>query len=207
MKRRMKTTKFAFVLALFGATGCSLIGISTTEEPNFNVLLSDNYFEIREYDKTVVVETTVEKDYSEASDEAFRRLFKYISGANLASQKISMTAPVAMQNADSSASQKSKFFKERSTSGWKMGFVLPSEFDLNTSPKPESDLLVVRSVPAKRVAVASFTGRWKVEKYNEVAQELTAWLDQTNLKISSSPTAAAYDPPWTILFCGETRST
>ncbi len=74
--------------------GCTLFGVMVFEQPQYKTLEVDGDFEIREYPDYYLVETIVEGEYSEASDEAFRRLFDYISGENQQATKISMTSPV-----------------------------------------------------------------------------------------------------------------
>ena len=64
------------------------------EEPVFQVLERSGSFELREYPAYVVAETRVEAGFASAGNIAFQRLFGYISGKNVAQQKISMTAPV-----------------------------------------------------------------------------------------------------------------
>ncbi|MCW8984183.1 MAG: heme-binding protein [Thermoanaerobaculales bacterium] len=53
-------------------------------------------FEIRRYAPMILAETRVDSDFEKAGNEAFRRLFGYISGDNAARAKIEMTAPVAL---------------------------------------------------------------------------------------------------------------
>ena len=64
------------------------------EEPGFKVLQQDGGFELRQYAPYIVAETRVEAGLEDAGSVAFERLFRYISGNNVAQQKIAMTAPV-----------------------------------------------------------------------------------------------------------------
>ena len=77
------------------------------EQPNYAVILEKDRFAIRDYASVVVVETEVVSSRREASGDAFRSLFRYISGNNEANLEISMTSPVAQtlanQNDDDSA--------------------------------------------------------------------------------------------------------
>ena len=70
------------------------------EEPRFKVLEKDGSFELREYSAYIVAETRVEAGFEDAGSIAFQRLFRYISGNNVAQQKIAMTAPVTQSGSE-----------------------------------------------------------------------------------------------------------
>ena len=97
------------------------------EEPRFKVLEKDGSFELREYSTHIVAETRVEAGFEDAGSLAFQRLFRYISGNNVAQQKIAMTAPVTQ---DGSADR-----------GWTVRFFMPSKWSLDTLPTPDDDVL------------------------------------------------------------------
>ena len=52
------------------------------EEAKYNVLRDEAGFELREYESHILAETTVDGEFEDAGNEAFSRLFKYISGNN-----------------------------------------------------------------------------------------------------------------------------
>ena len=59
------------------------------EEANYEVVSSNEVYEIRKYSNRLAVETiTINQNNS------FRKLFKYISGSNKTNKKIKMTTPV-----------------------------------------------------------------------------------------------------------------
>lgn len=64
------------------------------EEAKYNVLREEDGFELREYASHILAETTVEGEFEDAGNEAFGRLFKYISGNNKQQHKVAMTSPV-----------------------------------------------------------------------------------------------------------------
>ncbi len=74
--------------AAFAATVAVLTSSTAmaTEEPSFQVLEQDGSFELREYAPYVVAETRVEAAFEDAGSIAFQRLFRYISGYNVAQQ-------------------------------------------------------------------------------------------------------------------------
>ena len=107
------TRMLTIILLLFATPAWAEI-----EQPNYAVILEKDRFAIRDYASMVVVETEVVSSRREASGDAFRSLFRYISGNNEANLEISMTSPVAQtltnQNDNDSAER------------WTVRFFLPS---------------------------------------------------------------------------------
>ena len=87
------------IVSLF-SLGITLVGTESLalEKPEYEVLHEDGKIEYRLYNAYVVAETAVKASdgYSGASNEGFRRLFRYITGANSGETDIAMTAPVQM---------------------------------------------------------------------------------------------------------------
>ena len=59
------------------------------EEPQFEVIMSYEIFEVRKYSDRLAVETI-----ETGQNNNFRKLFNYISGKNENNEKIQMTTPV-----------------------------------------------------------------------------------------------------------------
>ncbi len=205
----------AFILvALFGlfsitVSGCSVFGIRTTDEPDYEVTRSEGAFELRRYSSYVVAKTTVEKDYDGASSTAFRRLFRYISGANSGSRAIDMTAPVIREPRSGSGKEGKKIAMtapvlmresnlEETSDGWEMAFVLPEEYTFETAPVPSSPDVRLENVPEKTVAVLRFSGSFNDERFAEKRAEMLELLKGKGYRAISEPRLAGYDPPWTI---------
>lgn len=87
-----------FVLLLVGA-GLIFLGCQATrggyESAPCQVVRADGKFELREYPPLAVVETPMAGS-GHSDDGSFMRLFRFITGANEAKQKIAMTTPVFM---------------------------------------------------------------------------------------------------------------
>ena len=85
----------------------SLPAWAEIEKPNYKVILEKDIFAIRDYASVMAVETEVFSSRRDAAGDAFRSLFRYISGENEDNLEISMTSPVAQtlanQNDDDSA--------------------------------------------------------------------------------------------------------
>lgn len=84
--------KVLYFVLTFLESGLSVFGIrSTLEQAPYRVVARlDPSIEIRSYGPLVAVETQARGD-----DDAFSRLFRYITGANASDTMIAMTAPVA----------------------------------------------------------------------------------------------------------------
>ena len=89
---------FFYYLLTFAESITSVFGIREVyEQPRYSVIqdLGQNA-EIRCYEPRVAIEVTIDNsDRQQAAGQAFNLLFRYITGANQASEKIAMTAPVS----------------------------------------------------------------------------------------------------------------
>ncbi|NUN70804.1 MAG: heme-binding protein [Bacteroidetes bacterium] len=169
--------------------------LSALDEPSYTVLKKDGRFELRRYAPYIVVETTVtDSVMDDASNAGFRKLFKYITGNNRASAEIAMTAPVLTESSRS-IPMTAPVTTVRSEGGYTIGFVMPAEFTLGTTPVPNDSTLTVRQVPARTVAVIRFSGRWTDEAMSERTVELIGWVSSSGLSPVGSPVIARYDPP------------
>jgi hypothetical protein len=99
--------------------------------------------------------------------------------------KISMTAPVGVQQAND---------------GWKVYFVMPSQYDLETLPKPNNPLVSIKQMPSQKFAIVRFSGLVDEEKMAKKVVELTYWIESKKLKMIGTPELARYNPPWTLPF-------
>jgi len=208
MKNHMNKLILALVTVstLLLITGCSTVGIRTSEEASYKVLVQEDDIQIREYEPYVIAETLVKnKDYDEAGNIGFRRLFAYITGKNQGDRKISMTAPVIAQRQNAPAGieieMTAPVVAERTDSGWMYAFVLPAEFsDLESVPLPADPLVNLKLIPGKKMAAITYTGSTAENKMNLKTRELTEWIHDRQLTKESDPVSARYDPPWTLPF-------
>jgi len=139
------------------------------EEPKFKVLNQDAGFELRQYAPFIVAETWVDGDMDAASNKGFRIIADYIFGNNKAPQssqssKIAMTAPVTLApdaqplKLDMTAPVSLQPAVEASnwvqTQRWRVQFVMPDKYTLESLPLPNNGAVKLREVTAKTVAVA-----------------------------------------------------
>ena len=184
-----------------------------TEEPNYTILSQTEDFELRRYDPQLVAQTWVTGDQDVASRQGFKTLADYIFGNNTApsgeSSKISMTAPVMMQpqNDDTDNDGKSQKIAmtapvsmQQEEGKWRIQFVMPSHYTLQTLPKPNNSEVTIAELPVQTYGVIKFSGLAGSEKVADKTEELKNWMQTQNLTMTGTPELARYNPPWTLPF-------
>ena len=166
----------------------SLPAWAEIEQPNYKVILEKDMFAIRDYTSVMAVETEVFSSRGEAAGDAFRSLFRYISGENEDNLEISMTSPVAQtlanQNDDDSAER------------WMVRFFLPRNMAEDNIPLPNEKGVTVSKLKAQRFASVSFRGSQSDKKIEENTAKLKAFITQNGYEVSGRPIYAFYDPPF-----------
>jgi len=171
------------------------------EQPDYTVLYEDGNVEYRQYEPYLVSETIIENtgDYKDAGNEGFRRLFKFITGANQGQAKIAMTVPVAQAPSEKIA-MTVPVQQGESADGWRVSFMLPSEYTLETAPVPTDSRVYVREVPGRLMAVLRFSGRWTDANYEARQDELIELVDAENITALGEVQRAAYNAPFSLPF-------
>lgn len=188
--------------------GCSVFGVRKTPEPDYQVTqeIEGEPIEIRVYKPMILATTIVETtDYKEGSRVGFRRLADYIFGENRSNEKIGMTAPVYQTSGEDDADGEkigmtAPVYQEEGKDGvWKMAFVMPERYTLETLPKPLDPAIKLTTQPAKTFAVLRFRGRYNERNIERHRRQLESWLDASGEWEATSKTrAAGYDPPFTL---------
>lgn len=190
---------------LFGFWFAFIAGVAlATEEPSYTVVEQAGDFELRTYDPMIVAETVVSGSMGDASSAGFRLIADYIFGNNTARQggieKISMTAPVTLEPASEKISMTAPVAMERSGENWRVHFVMPSEYSMDTLPEPNNPAVRLREIPAQNYAVIRFSGWVGEKKVADKTAALMAWLDSKDIEPAGQPELARYNPPWTLPF-------
>jgi hypothetical protein len=174
------------------------------EEPKFTLIEKEQSFELRAYQPKLIAEVLVDGDMSEASSKGFKLIADFIFGNNTAqsgkSEKISMTAPVAVKASAEKISMTAPVGLQQSNKGWRVYFVMPSQYTLQTLPKPNNPKVSIKLIPTQKFAVIRFSGLIGEEKMAVKEAELNQWMARRNLKPITSPELARYNPPWTLPF-------
>ena len=172
------------------------------EEPNYTVIAEEKPYEVRVYEPMIIAEVQIPGDRDSATNRGFRIIADYIfgnnQGINQSSQNIAMTAPVTIENQMQAKLRLNSTEEELADGVWRIQFVMPSEYTLNSLPKPKNHLVKIRQIPSKTYAVYVYSGLNGVEKVSKITQDLTTWIDKNNYQAIGNPQLARYNPPWTL---------
>ena len=196
---RIICSRILFCLIAIGMIGTAM----AVEEPKYTVLEKTPPFELRSYSPMILAEVQVEGDLDEASSQGFRLIAAYIFGQNQVSEKISMTAPVVVEEQavkGASIVMTAPVSIESNAGKWTVSFVMPAEYSMESLPKPLNSKVKLRQIPAVKRAVIGFSGFYNENKVAERTVELEEWMKTKNLQAASIPKFARYNPPWTLPF-------
>ncbi len=154
------------------------------ESPPYETSEKDGKYELRTYKNIPVASAPLPA--MKERDKSFNRLFRYISGGNDKKSKISMTAPVFMDQGETDHADKPGV----------MSFVIPAAVAKDGAPKPVDADLRISAIQGGRFAVLRFHG-WKDDKRQaQAAADLAQWIEKKGLKPEGKSFFAFYDPPW-----------
>jgi effector-binding domain-containing protein len=185
--------------ALLALIALPLADAGAVEEARFARVLQDGDVEIRDYEPQIVAETRVSGSMKDAGNTAFRPLFRYIDGDNEAQAEIAMTAPVAQREGEKIA-MTAPVAQRADQDEWVVNFMMPAQYTMDTIPRPTDSRVSLRQIPAHRMAVIRYSGRWTERNYEEQLQRLRAWLDENGLEATGEPVWARYNAPFSLPF-------
>ena len=180
----LETVRLTTVWAVLVYFTSGVFSAMAIEEAAYSVVKSDGAFELRDYAPHIVAEVAVEASMEEAGNQAFRKLFGYISGNNQAKTKIAMTAPVNQQPASEKIAMTAPVNQVRDGNRWVISFVMPASATMDTLPAPTDTSITLRPAPGRRMAAIRYTGRWTQQGFEKHRDELEAWLTQKQLRAS-----------------------
>jgi hypothetical protein len=186
---------FAFIILLIW--GGKALAI---EEAKYSVLREEGDFQLRKYEPQIVAETLVAGDFKEVGNEGFRRLFRYISGNNRAQKAIAMTAPVTQEGGSEKIPMTAPVSQEKSGGEWRITFLMPSTYTLETLPEPLDPMVQIKETPGRYLAAITYSGTWSQERYEKHKALLVEWTAAQKLKPLGDPVWARYNPPFTPWF-------
>ncbi len=190
------------LLSSVALSACSVVGIrSGTEEARYTVLQAQGPLEIRQYGPRLAAETEVAGSEFAARGDGFRRVARYIFGANSGKGSIAMTAPVAQSGGTHQIAMTAPVGQDQPSPGvWRIRFFMPAEYTEATLPRPDDPAVKIVTVPGQTYGVYRYTGSTAPEATAAADRELLQRLQGSGWAPTGEPVAWFYDPPWTLPF-------
>jgi effector-binding domain-containing protein len=180
--------------------GFTLLRLFAVEEAQYRVIEKENQFEIREYETSIIAEVEVDSSMEEAGNQAFRTLFKYISGENSLHSKLTDRSVISQEKAGEKIAMTTPVGQVKTEKGWLVSFMMPANYTMETIPLPIDSKVKIRQIPARKIAAISYSGNWSQEAYKIQETKLLDWITTRNLTITGTPVWARYNPPMTPSF-------
>lgn len=171
--------------------------MSDVETPNYEVISAQAGIEIRQYAPMIIAEVQMDGEREDAIGNGFRLLADYIFGNNQGLQDIAMTAPVQQQK-NIKIAMTAPVQQQSIGDIWRVSFVMPSEYSMETLPKPVNDRVAIKRVPSKQFIVVTFAGTNSNKNVTVHEEKLMRYVKANNLSVVGAPTYAFYNPPWTL---------
>ncbi|WP_417493016.1 SOUL family heme-binding protein [Maricaulis sp.] len=194
----LKTAALALTLLALPATA------HAADEPPHTVVAEDSAIQVRDYAAMILAEVEVSGDMGDAGNAGFRPLAGYIFGGNQAraggSDEIAMTAPVIQTQSENIAMTTPVTQSMAGNGSWRVAFVMPPEWTMETLPVPEDPNVTLTERPARRMAAIRFSGGPNDARFADKTAELRAWLSAQGYEVIGEPVYARYDPPWIPTF-------
>lgn len=166
------------------------------EEIPYTVLEKSGSFELRQYPPYFVAETQVEGAFDQVGNEGFRRLAAYINGENRKKESIAMTAPVSQEARPEKIAMTAPVNQEKSGDNWRITFVMPAKYTLETLPEPIDPQVSIKQEPGRLMAAVRYSGTWSRKRYQAYKDKLEKWMADQELKPTGGPIWARYNPPF-----------
>ena len=184
--------KFFYYLSTFADSGLSVFGVRTPyEQPKYQVMETiAPSVEIRAYAPRTVVETDISHG---DPGQAFGRLFRYITGANIARQTVAMTAPVEQSRLIAMTVP----VETTAAAAEVMRFYLPPSAG---APAPTEAGVRVTTLPATTYGVIRYSGVATEATRSAEATLLRDALTKAGKNIIGVPLYFGYDPPFALPF-------
>ncbi len=174
---------------------------SRVEQAEYSVVKKARGYEIRNYPRHIVAQTTVTGSYRDSMSTGFSIVAGYIFGANIKKENIAMTSPVVMEGG---ASEKIAMTAPVMVGGENetrtISFGMPKSYTMDTLPTPSDSQVKIVEIPDKKFAVLRFSGYRTDSRIQNMEKKLLELLSQDKVEVISKPSYAGYNapgtPPW-----------
>lgn len=190
------------VLLLLTRLCWSYFGTRSIEKPKVlsSSLLSWN---IQIFTVAPMIQAIVKVTWSQdqAISNWFRQLAAYIFWDNTTSESIAMTAPVALTQKESTTiAMTAPVSATQIWESYSVSFMMPSNFTLDSLPKPTNHEIVFEELPSKTYYVWRF---WGFSNESRAKKQFALFLDElkrNDITPSHHPILNQYNDPRTIWF-------
>ena len=148
------------------------------EESKYNVVKSNEIYEIRKYSDRLAVQVV-----NTNQNNSFQKLFNYISGNNETNEEIKMTTPVTQM---------------KKKGNMTMQFYLPSNFNKDNVPNPSRSDVEIVNIEGGYYAVIRYSGRASDKNFIKHKEILENELKKDNISIVGPAIKATYNRPFTL---------
>lgn len=192
VERSNRVTCLAAVVAIVASFIFGAGAAMAYEEPKYIVVHRGNGYEVRQYEDRLAVQTA----QASSSDNAFGRLFRYISGANTGSAKINMTVPVAR----SEKIDMTVPVNQTTGTGGYMQFFLPDIYTIESAPIPTDPDVQIVVVSGGYFAVRRYNGAANERNFEKHRDSLMTTLQSDKVNVVGRAVRATYNGPFTPPF-------
>ena len=179
--------------ALLGGAAYYYFRERAQEEPDFRALESDGDHQIRDYPALTVAETVVNGPRRNALDQGHRILADYLAARSRDGDELPMLNPV-IQDSGAPMASNPPLFDDDLEGAWRTRVIMPAGRHADELPDPPQGVELVE-LPARKVAVVSFSGRWTDALLREQEDRLRGWLSKRGVTSRGEPEYAFYNSP------------
>ncbi len=170
-----------------------------TETPSYTVIEKQGDIELRNYPAYIKAEVeVVGTPYRKAIFKGFSMLANYIFGDNVKTEKIAMASPVQVSQSEKIAMTKPVTISGEGT--YTVAFIMPSEYTMESLPKPKDPAISFTKVESQTMAAISFSGFYREQQVKKSKRQLETWLKKEGIQAAGEFVVAGYDPPWVPWF-------
>lgn len=195
-----------FLIALLGGvfmSACSVFGHSGVENAAYKTLVQKENIEVRQYINLIMVTTSMGGSMESDRNGSFNKLFRYISGDNVRTEEIAMTAPVIMDQkpqGEKIAMTAPVIMDQTNNDGekWTMSFVLPASYTYENAPRPTHPDVKLEQIEDMTAVVIRFNGFLSDDNVQDHLKKLQDWLAKSKYQQIGPYKVAGYDPPFTL---------
>ena len=193
----MKILLLIAVIALIIWIIGTILAVRSIEEPKYTLIEKREGYEIREYQSYIVAEVEVEWDMRTAMNSGFRQLAGYIFGGNTTKSSIKMTVPVmdTVKTSENIAMTAPVMDTVSSSGKHIIAFTMPSEYTLETLPKPDNANIRFREVSQSRRSVLRYSWYATESRVEGKKKLLTELLTRDGYTMKGEIISAQYNPP------------